>query len=124
MVQVIIIIYTILCPYCTLFIVSLYLTAFAEFESDDAAVKASTSQIRVLGRPAKINLAPVKTSDKGGNNASAEKNKKWEKAKPLSEKPDNCDSLFLGNLSFEITEEAVYEFFGEEISRYIEIHTV
>jgi hypothetical protein len=42
---------------------------------------------------------------------------------PLSEKPDNCDSLFLGNLSFQITEEAIYEFFGEEISANIRVRS-
>lgn len=35
------------------------------------------------------------------------------KAKPTSPKPDGCNTVWIGNLSYEITEDEVYEFFAD-----------
>ena len=82
-----------------------YGSGFAVFDTVEAARKAvAVSGRPVLGRPIKVNFAPLKKSD------NVEK-KKMPPPPSLSAKPAHCTTLFLGNLSFEVTEEAIREFF-------------
>lgn len=88
---------------------------FLTFESTEAATKAvAKAGEELLGRPIKIDFSkPRPGGDKGAKGTKkgggAKGGKKWE-PRPLSERPDDCTTVFCGNLSFEIDEDAMYKF--------------
>lgn len=84
-----------------------YGTAFVEFESAVSAQEAlKLNGQDLLGRPVKVEFSRPKkestgTYSKDGNRGT----------KPLSEKPDYCNTVFCGGLSQDVTDELVMEFF-------------
>lgn len=57
-----------------------------------------------MGRPLKIDMAKPKTPRADGGFKKRE-------PKPMSEKPDGCNTVFMGNLSYDIDDAAVTSFF-------------
>jgi len=79
-------------------------SGFVSFEESDAGNKALEYYDReLLGRPIKVELAK----------ARGEKRENNRQEKGPSEKPDNCTVVFVGNLSFNSTEQDVYDYFSE-----------
>jgi nucleolin len=94
-----------------------YGSAFVEMKtSQDAAIavtKFNGSQL--MGRAIKINYAPARPGDiwpptskvvTGGQAGTAKG------VTSMSEKPDGCRKLFVGNLSFDIDDDTIYNFFA------------
>lgn len=111
-----------------------YGSAFVEMGTSasaaDAVAKAGS---QLMGRPVKINFAPALPGDKwppekkvvtGGSTTTPGTAAPGEKAntstgqaggtgiKAMSAKPDNCLKLFIGNLSYEIDDDAITKFFA------------
>ena len=92
-----------------------YGSAFCEIDTPahaaDAVAKAGE---KLLGRPIKVNFAPSRPGDVwpppnkksvgGGGGGSG--------IKAMSEKPENCVKLFVGNLSYDIDDDAMTKFFA------------
>lgn len=93
-----------------------YGSAFIEIDSSTSAAEAvAMSGQKVIGRPIKINFAPARDGDvwppvkkvvSGGGQAGGSG------IKAMSAKPDNCLKLFIGNLSYDIDDEAITKFFA------------
>jgi len=86
-----------------------------EFSSPAEAIKATAlHDIVVLGRPMVVrrNSKPVETRPPRGGRGDRGSRGGRDQQGP-SEKPAGCNTVFLGNLSFEITEDDVKETFGE-----------
>merc|ERR1712060_662738 len=81
--------------------------SFATAEMADKAVEQMAGK-ELMGRPLKIDWAEERKGGKkkGGRVPDGVNN-------PLSERPDNCYSVFLGNLDFNITEDDVKKHFKE-----------
>mmetsp|Transcript_7902 Transcript_7902/g.9050 ORF Transcript_7902/g.9050 Transcript_7902/m.9050 type:complete len:346 (+) Transcript_7902:35-1072(+) len=76
---------------------------FITFETPEAAAMAVAKNGEdLMGRPIKVDFATPKP---GGGGAK----KKWED-KPMSEKPEGCNTCFVGNLSYDIDDDAMYKF--------------
>lgn len=103
-----------------------YGSAFIEVKrSKDAAM--CVSQINgsmLMGRPLKINYAPVRPGEEGDwpprnkvitggkvANASGGGQAGGSGIKAMSAKPEGCSKLFIGNLSYDIDDEAITKFF-------------
>lgn len=115
-----------------------YGSAFIEMLTSQHAADAITIKNgqSVLGRPIKINYAPALPGDhwppdkkvitggsnnatigEGTNNSDLTKTSATKSAggigiQSMSAKPDNCCKLFIGNLSYEITDEVITKFFN------------
>jgi nucleolin len=77
---------------------------FITFETPEAAAKAvAMNGTEILGRPMKVDFSTPRANKGGGGG----------EVRPMQEKPEGCTTLFCGNLSFNVTEEAVHEFFKE-----------
>eukprot|EP01118_Nematostelium_gracile_P007207 TRINITY_DN2334_c0_g1_i3.p1 TRINITY_DN2334_c0_g1~~TRINITY_DN2334_c0_g1_i3.p1 ORF type:complete len:366 (+),score=130.80 TRINITY_DN2334_c0_g1_i3:88-1185(+) len=90
-----------------------YGCGFLTFETPEIASQAlSLNGTDVLGRPMKVE---PESSRQGNKKAPAPFNS----TKPLSQKPEGCTTVFLGNLSFQIQDENIYELFQDcgEISQ-------
>lgn len=102
-----------------------YGSAFVEIKDSTAAAAAvAKAGHDLIGRPIKVNYAPARPGDpwppaekivKGG--ASGATTFEGEKKggggpKPMSEKPEHCVKLFIGNLSYEIDDEGIAKFFA------------
>jgi nucleolin len=80
--------------------------AIIEFEDTDSAASAIEKHDQELyGR--KMNLS-FSTEEAGGR-----PNRGGSFDRPPSEKPEGCTTVFIGNLSYDITEDQVYEFFSD-----------
>jgi len=84
---------------------------FLTFESNEKADQAVEQKAGkdLLGRPLKIDWAEQR---KGGGKKKGGRVPDWVN-NPLSERPDNCYSVFLGNLDFNITEDDVKKHFKD-----------
>lgn len=111
-----------------------YGSAFVEMDTSVSAAHAvSMAGSSLSGRPIKINFAPARsgdvwppptkivtggstpagTSGSGGDNNSNKKPQRGDDAlKPMSEKPEGCHKLFMGNLSYEIDDDKIKAFFA------------
>lgn len=102
-----------------------YGSAFCEMDNSRSAVEAvAMSGSKLIGRPIKINLAPARDGDvwppakkvvsgndgAGGTGGGGQAGGSGIKA--MSAKPDNCTKLFIGNLSYDIDDEAITKFFA------------
>ena len=89
-----------------------YGSGFIEFgtpaEAQAALAKAGED---LLGRPLKIDLAKPRAPRADGS-TGAFKKKPFE-VKPVGAKPDGCNTVFMGNLSYQIDEDAVKAFFPD-----------
>jgi len=104
-----------------------YGSAFIEVKcSKDAAMFVSQMNGSMLmGRPLKINYAPVRPGEEGdwpprskvitggkvANASSSGGQAGGSGIKAMSAKPEGCCKLFIGNLSYEIDDEAITKFF-------------
>jgi nucleolin len=109
-----------------------YGSAFVEMKNPNAAaVAVAKSGQNLLGRPIKVNFAPPRPGDvwppaqktiKGngpdanGDESATPKKKKQATAggtgvAAMGEKPVDCHKLFVGNLSYEIDDDAITKFF-------------
>jgi nucleolin len=97
-----------------------YGTAFANFESVEAATKAvALSGKDILGRPVIVEFARGKSAAGGAGGAGGakggrtpQKGGKFDNWKPQS-KPSGCRTCFLGNLSFQIDDADIHELFKD-----------
>ncbi|GAX28346.1 nucleolin [Fistulifera solaris] len=100
-----------------------YGSAFIEMSDSRAAAEAvALAGEKMLGRPVKINFAPARDGDvwppekkviTGGPTASTGNSGDGNKQKrEMSEKPENCVKLFIGNLSYDIDDEGITKFFA------------
>eukprot|EP00039_Didymoeca_costata_P024358 m.10078 g.10078 ORF g.10078 m.10078 type:complete len:338 (-) comp4197_c0_seq1:79-1092(-) len=87
-----------------------YGSGFLTFETPEAAAAAVAKAGQdLLGRPLKIEFAKPKA---GGAGTPKGGGKKYP-VKPMSEKPANCVTMFMGNLSYDIDDDKANEFFSE-----------
>mmetsp|Transcript_5490 Transcript_5490/g.7006 ORF Transcript_5490/g.7006 Transcript_5490/m.7006 type:complete len:344 (+) Transcript_5490:164-1195(+) len=95
-----------------------YGSAFVEMKNskDGAIAVTEKNGEKLMGRVIKINYAaaregdvwPPKTKEMTGNGGQAG----GSGVKAMSEKPDNCVKLFIGNLSYDIDDDAIVKFFA------------
>jgi len=75
---------------------------FCEFTTSEAVDKfVKLNGQKLNGRAIRIDYAQSKSKGGGGGGKR--------EPRPLSEKPDGCTTVFCGNLSFDITEDAIHE---------------
>mmetsp|Transcript_41368 Transcript_41368/g.56386 ORF Transcript_41368/g.56386 Transcript_41368/m.56386 type:complete len:308 (-) Transcript_41368:121-1044(-) len=95
-----------------------YGSGFIEMATpDDAGRAVAMAGSDVLGRPVKITYSPTRPGDVWPPVAPGEEGDR-SSSRPsapvaMSDKPSGCRKLFAGNLDYEITDEKMYEFFGE-----------
>ena len=102
-----------------------YGSAFIEMDSSQPAAEAvAMAGQKLIGRPIEINFAPAREGDvwppvkkvvSGGSSSGTVGGGGQAGGtgiKAMSAKPDNCVKLFIGNLSYEIDDDAVIKFFG------------
>mmetsp|Transcript_32925 Transcript_32925/g.48698 ORF Transcript_32925/g.48698 Transcript_32925/m.48698 type:complete len:335 (+) Transcript_32925:104-1108(+) len=92
-----------------------YGSAFCEMDTaENAAEAVALAGQKLLGRPIKINFAPARPGDvwppekkviTGGQAGGTG-------VKAMSEKPSDCMKLFVGNLSYDIDDDAITKFFS------------
>jgi len=108
-----------------------YGTGFITFATVDEAKEAVKKHDQeVLGRPIRIDFAQARAErgagGSGGFGGTFQNKKPFEKrasagaggfgsnaSKPVSEKPDGCTTVFLGNLNFNVDEAAVRGHFAD-----------
>jgi len=83
--------------------------AILDFESTDAAAKALELHDQPL-YDRKMNVSYANEEKNFGGNQGG---RGGGRAKPLSPKPEGCTTVWIGNLSYEIEENEVYEFFAD-----------
>mmetsp|Transcript_25235 Transcript_25235/g.38849 ORF Transcript_25235/g.38849 Transcript_25235/m.38849 type:complete len:351 (-) Transcript_25235:141-1193(-) len=106
-----------------------YGSAFCEMDNSKNAAKAvAMAGSQLMGRPVKINFAPAREGDvwppekkvvSGGGQAGGTG------VKAMSEKPENCVKLFIGNLSYDIDDDGIKKFFdnvGAEVKAVRWLH--
>ena len=98
-----------------------YGSAFVEMEDSVSAAEAiAMAGQSLMGRPIKINYAPARDGQvwppekkviTGGTTTGGQAGGTGVKA--MSEKPDNCIKLFIGNLSYDIDDDGITKFFDQ-----------
>eukprot|EP01048_Picozoa_sp_COSAG05_P005710 COSAG05_NODE_347_length_10963_cov_157.340943_9_plen_302_part_00 len=86
-----------------------YGSGFIEFGKGGAQEALKKAGQDLMGRPLKIDMAKPKAPRAGGAAGGFQKRE----PKPISEKPEGCNTLFMGNLSYDIDDAAVTDFFKE-----------
>ena len=99
-----------------------YGSAFIEMDTAEHAAQAVVKAgQQLMGRPVKINFAPslpgdvwppTKKTVTGGGSGSGGGQAGGMGVKAMSEKPENCCKLFIGNLSYDIGDEGITKFFA------------
>jgi len=97
-----------------------YGTGFCTFVNAGDAAKALTlNGTELLGRPMKVELArprpqtPVRGGGFGGGNRGGSAQKPRRPMKPEGPKPDGCDTIFVGNLSWDIDDGTMKNFLSD-----------
>ena len=91
-----------------------YGSAFLDFATPDAARAAlALNGSDVLGRPLKVGYATGAHASGANRYNSKESNGAHLSAAPVSAKPEGTTTVFLGNLSFQVDEDAVRAMFAE-----------
>ena len=101
-----------------------YGSAFCEVKTSRDAAKAvaEINGTKVMGRPIKINYAPIKPGQEGdwppkqrvitgGKMANNAGQAGGQGIKAMSVKPEGCSKLFIGNLSYELDDDGITKFF-------------
>ena len=101
-----------------------YGSAFCEVRNSRDAAKAVTEMngSKVMGRPMKINYAPIKPGQEGdwppkqrvitgGKVANNGGQAGGQGVKAMSVKPEGCCKLFIGNLSYDLDDDGITKFF-------------
>lgn len=84
-----------------------YGTAFATFDTPEAAKAAVAATGRkIIGRESKVALAPEKVK-------AGDSHRVMPAMPKMSNKPEGCRTLFMGNLSFNVTEEDIKRTFKD-----------
>jgi len=104
-----------------------YGSAFVEMRnSKDAAGAVAKAGTELMGRPIKINFAEARSGDiwppkqrvitggkqAGGGGGGGGGQAGGYGTKAMSEKPEGCTKLFIGNLSYDIDDDAITKFFA------------
>ncbi len=110
-----------------------YGSAFVEMDTSVSAAHAvNMAGSSLSGRPIKINFAPARSGDVwppptkivtggstpagsrsgSGDNSNKKPQRRDDALKPMSEKPEGCHKLFMGNLSYEIDDDKIKAFFA------------
>lgn len=104
-----------------------YGSAFVEMRnSKDAGEAVAKAGTELMGRPIKINFAPARSGDiwppkqrvitggkqVGGAGGGGGGQAGGYGTKAMSEKPEGCTKLFIGNLSYDIDDDAITNFFA------------
>jgi nucleolin len=93
-----------------------YGSAFIEMaNSKDAAAAQGIDQSELMGRKIRVNFAQAREGDvwppvKAGTVTGGQAGGGGKRA--MSEKPDGCVKLFIGNLSYDIDDDGIFKFFG------------
>lgn len=91
-----------------------YGSSFVTFFSPEGAEHAVTlTKQRCMGRPLRVELCPPKASSLGSKNAPKERKIQVQVKTELSDKPENCTTVYLGNLNYNVKDEHVHEFFKD-----------
>lgn len=92
-----------------------------------AANAVAKSGDQLMSRPIKVNYAPARAGDiwppssiSGNSSSTAKKSHNSGNGgqaggsglKAMSDKPPDCKKLFIGNLSYDIDDDAIIKFFG------------
>ena len=104
-----------------------YGSAFVEVRTSKDAAKCMAKEVngtQVMGRPIKINYAPVRAGEEGDwpprsrvitggklANQGGGGQAGGSGIKAMSVKPEGCSKLFIGNLSYDIDDEGITKFF-------------
>ena len=104
-----------------------YGSAFVEMAGAEEAGDVVGDGREMMGRKVRVNYAPARAGEvwppparavTGGNDSKNSSSLKTtggvaggKGSKALGEQPENCTKLFMGNLSYEITDDDVYNFF-------------
>lgn len=87
-----------------------YGTAFVEFATSDAAQKATSKNgKKCMERPIVVKQQGHRVEPTA---AAANDRKKMPPAPKWTDKPEGCNTLFMGNLSFEVSEDQIRTFFA------------
>jgi nucleolin len=90
-----------------------YGSSFVTFETPTGAQNAIAKPGKILGRPIRVELCPAKVT--GPSTLRDRKKNTMKKQQPvrteLSEKPEGCRTVYLGNLNYHIDDEKCREFF-------------
>lgn len=92
-----------------------YGSAFIEMRnSKDAADAMGINGAELMGRKLKLNYAPAREGDvwPPRNSVITGGQAQSKGTKSMSEKPEGCMKLFIGNLSYDIDEDGIHKFFG------------
>jgi nucleolin len=80
---------------------------FAEFDSTEAVDKfVLLNGQKLMGRPIRIDYAQSKSSGGRGGRGGG--------TREMSEKPENCTTVFIGNVSFDIEDSHIHEIAGAD----------
>jgi nucleolin len=94
-----------------------YGTGFVAFATGaEAKAAVAKNGEDVLGRPIRIDFAQSKTERTPGGDRQQQRTPRdggQREQRPATPKPDGCTTVFLGNLSFQIDENAVRSHFGD-----------
>jgi nucleolin len=90
-----------------------YGSSFVTFETPTGAQNAIAKPGKILGRPIRVELCPAKIT--GPSTLRDRKKNAMKTQQPvrteLSEKPDGCRTVYLGNLNYHIDDDKCREFF-------------
>lgn len=92
-----------------------YGSAFIEMRnSKDAADATGINGAELMGRPVKVNFAPAREGDvwPPRNSVITGGQAQSKGTKSMSEKPEGCMKLFIGNLSYDIDDDVIHKFFA------------
>ena len=99
-----------------------YGSSFVEMENVSAAGNAvAKSGESLMGRPIKLNYAPPRSGEVWPpSKRSVKGNEQAKKQRPaggvgihaMSKKPEDCQKLFVGNLSYDVDDDAITKFFA------------
>lgn len=82
---------------------------FITFDSPEAAAKAVAMDGQdVLGRPVKCNFSNGKPNAGAGGGKGARG-----EVRPMQPKPEGCTTMFCGNLSWDVNDDLIREFFQD-----------
>jgi len=89
-------------------------SGFLDFATPADAQKATTlHDTELLERKMIVQLAkPKAAGERGARGARGARGGADRGARPPSQKPEGCDTCFIGNLNFSITDDDVHEVFG------------
>lgn len=102
-----------------------YGSSFVTFETSQQAhdAHANCGILNINGRKLKINIAPKKIISNNPNSNTTQ-HRKMPPPPKLQDKPENCNTIFIGNLPFDITEQIITDFFARCGSIHVRIYNI